>query len=153
MMQKFCHECTNKAHFFWKSNCLKQNIWNVLSLWKHIKKLKASQYIFGDKGGRKYLEDICTMKDCSVEYTILNFFLGTIYLLYTSTHHKFKVVRPPFKCFPKKLHKIFAKIYETKYIHIYYEIHYEIWAVLHHREGKIVFRSKMSMKWIFGFKE
>ena len=38
------------------------------------------------------------------------------------------------------------------FIYVYYEIHYEIWAVLHHLEGKIVFRSKMSMKWIFALK-
>ena len=48
--------------------------------------------------------------------------------------------------------QIFAKIYETKYIHIYYEIHYEIWAVLHHLEDKIVFKSKKSMKRILALK-
>ena len=77
------------------------------------------------------------------------FSLGTTYLLYTP---KFIIVRP-FTCVAKKLHKYLPKLMKPNtFIYVYYEIHYEIWAVLHHLEGKIVFRSKMSMKWIFALK-
>ena len=133
--RSFCHECI----IFWKSNCFKQNTWNAVSLWKHIKKLKAcpnAQYVF---------------------------FWGATYPLYTTN---FIIVRPPSHVLQKTLHKYMPKSMKPNtFIHIlwnslwnqirsyiYYGIHYEIWAFTHHLEGEIVFRSKMCMKWFLALK-
>ena len=69
-----------------------------------------AKYLFDEKIGKKYLEDICSMKGWSDKNAILNFFLA---LLYTPN---FIFVRPPLHVFFFKItSQIFDKICETKY--------------------------------------
>ena len=68
-----------------------------------------AKYLFDEKIGKKYLKDICSMKEWSDKNAILNFFLGTTQLLFTSNSI---LVRTIFHVFPN--------------------IHSKIWKFLHH---------------------
>ena len=73
----------------------------------NLASMNLAKYLFDEKIGKKYLEDICSMKGWSDKNAILNFFL-----LYKTN---FIIVRPPLQVFLKITSQIFDKICDTKY--------------------------------------
>ena len=88
-----------------------------MTYWLNLKHETSSKnlakYLFDEKIGEKYLEDICSMKGWSDKNAILNFFLAWPNC---STHQISYLSDPsPLHVFLKKTSQIFDKICETKY--------------------------------------
>ena len=71
-----------------------------------------AKYLFDDTDGKRYLEDICSMKGPSEKNAILNFFSWHDL---TALHTKFHTSQTPPSRFLQITLQICDKIYETKY--------------------------------------
>ena len=71
-----------------------------------------AKYLFDDTDGKRYLEDICSMKGWSGKDAILNFFSRHDL---TALHTKFHTSQTPPSPFLQITLQICDKIYETKY--------------------------------------
>ena len=101
----------------------------ILEMHFHFLKLndvasKIAKYLFDDKVGNEFLEDICSIRGSSDKNAILNVISQhNIWLLFTPT---FIVVSPLPSCFfCRRLDKYMKP-----------NIHSKTWRILHHREEK-----------------
>ena len=106
--------------------------------------INLAKYLFYEKDGNKYLEDICSMNGWSDKNAILSFF----------SRHNLKLAFTPNFIFDRPLVHVFLRI-TSQMFYKFYEIKYSFWNLDNFASSKgkiIVFRSKTSKKWIFTFK-
>ena len=77
----------------------------------NLASMNLAKYLFDEKIGKKYLEDICSMKGWSDKNAILNFFLARP----NCSTHQISYLSDPPSHFLQITSQIFDKLFETKY--------------------------------------